>query len=247
MRVSHKVGVASLLLLVFTTTGRSDELSPEAVDFFESKIRPVLIRECYGCHSSQAGNVRGGLRLDNQVLTRAGGSSGPAVVPGDLEASLLFNAINHEDFVMPPKRKLPADVIEDFRKWIEMGAPDPRVAPVVEIRSSISADDIEEAKSSFWAYQPPRLRQPPEVQDESWPANDVDRFVLRKLEDAGLAPSDDAEAFQVVRRLCFDLVGLPPTPEQLTAFEKRWTGDRAAAVSELVDELLQQDQFGERW
>ncbi len=234
------------LPLVSVASGAAP-LTPEELNFFETKIRPVLIKECYGCHSSQAGNVRGGLRLDSKELMRLGGSSGPAVVPGDLEESLLFNAIKHEDFVMPPKRQLAADVIDDFRRWIEMGAPDPRENQVAEIKPSITDDDIREAQQTFWAYQSPRSHEPPSVQDHDWPATDVDRFVLHRLESADLQPAKDAAPYQVIRRLSFDLVGLPPTPEEIDAFESDWKRSPQQAVESKIDELLAREQFGERW
>lgn len=228
-------------------TSESGALTPEQEKFFESKIRPVLIKECYGCHSNKAGNVRGGLRLDTQALTHIGGSSGPAIVPGDVEESLLYNAINHEDWVMPPNRKLSQEVINDFRDWILMGAPDPRVTKVAEVQSSITEDDIEEAKSTFWAYQKPRAHEPPLTNDSTWAKTDIDQFILSKLEAHGVAPAEDAASHTVLRRLCFDLVGLPPTPQQLEAFNRAWNRDPDAAIEEAVEQLIAQEQFGERW
>ncbi|MAG93544.1 MAG: hypothetical protein CMJ48_07325 [Planctomycetaceae bacterium] len=238
---------AFLLFVVIATPVRSDELTPEELQFFEAKIRPVLIRECYGCHSNKAGTVRGGLRLDTKELTHIGGGSGSAVVPGDLEQSLLYNAIIHEDFVMPPKRKLPQSVIEDFRKWIEMGAPDPRVTKIAKIQSSISKDDIQQAKDSFWAYQQPVQHDPPAVKNVDWPKTDIDRFILAKLETSGIEPPKDAEAWKVLRRLSFDLVGLPPSPAQIESFTAKWKRDPDQAIVDVVDRSLAQEQFGERW
>ena len=108
-----------MTLLASSSMLADESLSPEKINFFESKIRPVLVRECYGCHSNQAGNVRGGLRLDSKELMLIGGATGPAVVPGNLEESWLYNAITHQDYVMPPKRKLPQSIIDDFKAWIE--------------------------------------------------------------------------------------------------------------------------------
>ena len=238
--------VTSCLLSAVSPAAAAD-IPPEQLKFFESKIRPVLIRECYGCHSNKAGNVRGGLRLDTRELTRIGGSSGPGIVPGNLEESWLYNAITHQDFVMPPKRKLPANVIADFRKWIEMGAPDPRQTEIAEIKSTITSDDIQQAMTSFWAYQPPVQQQPPVVQDTEWPVTDIDHFVLAKLEASQMQPAADAEAHQVLRRLCFDLVGLPPTPAQIEYFTSRWQVDPPRAIALVTDKLLQKEQFGERW
>lgn len=235
------------MLAVIALTARGDQLTPEELKFFETKIRPVLIKDCYGCHSNKSGNVRGGLRLDTKELTHIGGSSGPAVVPGDLEESLLFNAIQHEDFVMPPKRKLSAHVIDDFRKWIEMGAPDPRETKVAEIQSSISEEDIQHARENFWAYQKPVKATLPHVQNADWPRSEVDHFVLAKLEESGLQPASDAEAYKVLRRLCFDLVGLPPSPEQIDFFTKKWKQNPDQAIEFVVDRLLDKKQYGERW
>ena len=225
----------------------AEQLSPDELKFFEAKIRPVLIRECYGCHSNQSGNVRGGLRLDTRELMLIGGSSGPAVVPGDVEESLLFNAIVHEDFVMPPKRKLSDSIIDDFRTWIEMGAPDPRTNQISQIQSSITEEDIAKARDTFWAYQAPEKHEPPSVENEAWPETPIDRFILADLEQAGIEPARDAEAYKVLRRLCFDLIGLPPTPQQVEYFESKWKTSPDQAIDHVVDNLLRYEQFGERW
>lgn len=225
----------------------ADELTREQLNFFESKIRPVLMRECYGCHSNKSGNVRGGLKLDTRELMRIGGSTGPAIVPGKPDESWLYNAITHKDFVMPPRRQLPQNVIEDFRKWIEMGAPDPRESSVAKIQSTITADDISTARDSFWAYQPPKGHPLPVVDFKQWAATDVDRFVLAKLEESDLEPAADAEPWQVLRRLSFDLVGLPPSPQQIKAFTQAWERNPDQAIESVVDRLLASPQFGERW
>ncbi len=247
----HAITIAMGLVLVATmavTPARAEEaLTADEVKFFESKIRPVLIKECYGCHSTKAGNVRGGLRLDTRELTHIGGSSGPAVVPGEPDLSLLYTAMTHEDFVMPPKRKLSDEVIADFRKWIEMGAPDPRQTKVAEIKSTISEEDIQHAKETFWAYKKPEKNKAPQVENETWVQSDIDRHILANLEQSGLAPSEDATAYKVLRRLCFDLVGLPPSPEQIKYFESKWDEDPQEAIAFVVDQLLQKEQFGERW
>ena len=223
-----------------------DNLSREELNFFETKIRPVLVRECYGCHSNKSGNVRGGLRLDTKELMQIGGGTGPAIVPGNLEESWLYNAITHQDFVMPPKRKLPQTVIDDFKKWIEMGAPDPRVNNIGEIKSSISDEDIQRAKDTFWAYQKPSKAQPPTVTDSAWPLNTIDNFILAQLESAEMSPAEDTDAWKLIRRLSFDLVGLPPSPEQIESFVAAYKTDSEKAVADAVDQMLEQDQYGER-
>ena len=244
------ISLRHLLLIVLAIAAvptYAEQLTPDELKFFEAKIRPVLIRECYGCHSNQSGNVRGGLRLDTKELMLIGGSSGPAIVPGDLEESLLFNAMVHEDFVMPPKRKLSGSVIADFREWIEMGAPDPRVNQISKVQSSITTEDIDNARNTFWAYQTPKKQQPPRVTDVEWSATSIDRFILADLEQAGIEPAQDAEAYRVLRRLCFDLIGLPPTPQQVEYFEAKWQSSPEQAITHVVDNLLRYEQFGERW
>ncbi|MEO8271615.1 MAG: DUF1549 domain-containing protein, partial [Aureliella sp.] len=218
----------------------------EQIKFFESKIRPVLIQECYGCHSSKTGNAKGGLRLDNEQLMQLGGSSGPAVVPGDLDASLIYNAINYQDFEMPPKKRLPDAIVADFRKWIEMGAPDPRKTEIAQLSSHISAEDIAKAKRDFWAYQKPVMPAIPKVADENWPRRELDRFVLAGLENSQLSPAADAESHQVLRRLCYDLIGLPPSREQSEKFDRFWEKDADQAIAAMVNELLETSQYGER-
>ncbi len=225
----------------------AENLTSDQLQFFESKIRPVLIAECYGCHSDEGGNVRGGLRLDTKQFTLLGGSSGPAVVPGEPDESLMLSAIKHDDFVMPPKRKLSDAQIDDFRRWIEMGAPDPRESQVATVQSSITGDDIREARESFWAYRMPQPTSPPSVNDDLWPKTEIDRFILDKLQQSGLSIADDAEPDKIVRRLCFDLVGLPPTPEQVQSFRRQWEIDSDRAIGVFVDRLLESKQFGERW
>ncbi|WP_345319616.1 PSD1 and planctomycete cytochrome C domain-containing protein [Novipirellula rosea] len=240
--------LTAILCLFFTAnTIIAEELTAEELNFFEARIRPVLIRECYSCHSNQTGNARGGLKLDTKQLMHLGGESGPAIVPGEPEESLLYSAITHEDFVMPPKRKLSQKIINDFKTWIEMGAPDPRVNEVAKVNSTITAKDIQQAKESFWAYQKPQYTPPHKVERTDWPRTTIDRYILAKLEQAELTPSDDAEPYKILRRLTFDLIGLPPTPEQLAYFESAWKKDPDKAVEYVVDRLLSMDQFGERW
>ena len=242
-----RVLTTTCVLFFSVTAAPAQEISSEKLNFFETKIRPVLIRECYGCHSNKTGNARGGLKLDTKQLMHLGGESGPAIVPGELEESLLYNAITHQDFVMPPKRMLSQKVINDFKTWIKMGAPDPRVSEVAEVNSEITKKDIQQAKESFWAYKQPELKPPHKVEQADWPRTKIDQYILSKLEQAELAPADDAEPAKVLRRLSFDLIGLPPTPEQITYFDAAWKKDADKAVEFVVDRLLNKEQFGERW
>ncbi len=239
--------VGVVFVLTCSVALAEESLSTEEVQFFETKIRPVLVRECYGCHSSKAGNVRGGLRLDTKERMLLGGATGPAIVPGDLEESWLYNAMTHQDFVMPPKRKLPQAVLDDFKVWIEMGAPDPRVFLQKDVQASITADDIEKAKSEFWAYQQPKRTVVPAVKNDAWCQNEIDYHILSGLEAVDLSPAEDAGPKAVARRLHFDLVGLPPTPDEVVAFENAWLEGNESAVRDLTNNLLARDQFGERW
>src|SRR5690606_28292331 len=145
--------------------------------FFESKIRPVLIEQCYSCHSADAKELKGGLQVDHRAGLLAGGDSGPAVVEGKPEESLLIEALKHESFEMPPKGKLPPDVIADFEKWVAMGLPDPRTGEVIRPAAEI---DIEEGRK-FWSFQPIARPKVPSVKVADWPLDVVDNFLLAEL------------------------------------------------------------------
>jgi hypothetical protein len=221
-------------------------LTPEQVQFFEAKIRPVLIEHCYRCHSVDEQSVRGGLVVDNRDALLAGGESGPAIVPGDLQESILWHAINYRDYRMPPSGRLPSNVIEDFKTWIEMGAPDPRVQVGVVIHSRVSPEDIEKARS-FWSFRKPERRVADPGPYRTWARNEIDRYVASGWNDQGVEPTADCNAETLVRRITFDVVGLPPTLEQRQKFLRISGKDTDAAISDLVEELLSSPQFGETW
>ena len=222
------------------------------LDFFEKKIRPVLAQECYQCHSAQAAaqkKLKGGLLLDSRDGARKGGESGPAIVPGKPDESLLVRALKHEDFEMPPKGKLPDAVIADFVKWIELGAPDPRTGPAAVAGRQI---DIA-AGRHFWSLERFTPVVPPDVADRDGARSPVDRFIRAKQETLGLAPNGMAPARTLIRRAYFDLLGLPPTPDDMNQWLARLTGGSGeqvtdfAAYIELIDELLACEHYGERW
>lgn len=249
--VAAMISLATAVLFSGSAAAAEDAAG---IAFFESKIRPVLIKECYSCHSNQTGNARGGLRLDTRQLCEIGGDSGAAVVPGDLDESSIWSAINYDSYEMPPRGKLPQRVIDDFQTWIEMGAPDPRETKVEAIASTVDEKDIANAKANFWAYQPPAMPSVPNVsqalpnQNQSrWPINDIDRFVIQRLAKENLTPAVDADARTILRRIYFDLVGLPPTPANLKAFQPQYKVDPDRAIKQVVDRLLASDQFGERF
>ncbi len=230
------------MLILFGLAFPTESLAADTakdIAFFERKIRPVLIKNCYECHSAEAvksGELAGGLQLDTRAGSRQGGDSGPAVAPGKPEQSLLLAALRHEgELEMPPDDKLAPAVIKDFADWIKMGAPDPRDGNPVATRI-----DAEKARE-FWSFRPVTLPSIPMVRDVEWPRSDLDRFVQAKREEAkGLAPVADAPRRVLLRRLFFDLIGLPPTPDEMTRFRK-------SSPEDTVDYLLDSPHFGERW
>jgi len=212
------------------------------VEFFEKKIRPVLVERCYECHSAEAakaGKLEGKLALDSRAGIRQGGESGPAVVPGDVAASTIIQALKHEGLEMPPDEKLPADVVADFVSWVEQGAADPRDGAAV----AAGAIDIE-AGRKFWSFIPPVAHPRPAVRDAAWPARELDWFIRATHETKGVTPMPAATREEWLRRVTFDLIGLPPSPEELDAFLADKSADAFATV---VERLLSSPHFGERW
>jgi hypothetical protein len=218
----------------------------EQLDFFEKKIRPVLADHCYACHSSTAPKLKGGLRLDTREGIRKGGDTGPAVVPGKPDASLLLKALRYEKLQMPPRGRLPQSVIADFEAWIKAGAIDPRESTTPSAEKLI---DFVAAKK-FWSFQPPKPAPAPTVRNAAWPLRKIDSFILAKLETAKLEPAPTAEPRSFIRRLYFDLIGLPPTPEQADEFVAEYSANaasRQALVEKVVNELMVSPHYGERW
>ncbi len=240
--------VVAILALCLAEAVRADEKTPEptaeGIKFFEAKIRPVLIDQCYRCHSSEGQGVRGGLSVESRDALAAGGESGPAIVPGDLEQSMLWNAINYRDFNMPPKTKLPTETIADFRQWIEMGAPDPRVTTDTVVKSRVTEEDIEKGRE-FWAFKAPVKPTIPKATE--WASSNIDGLVEQQYTAHQLTPAADADAFTFLRRLHLDLTGLPPSPATMQQFTDAWQLNPEQAISSEVDRLLGTPQYGERW
>lgn len=225
-------------------TTAAAEATPDGIAFFESKIRPVLVAKCYQCHSAEAhaaGRLKAELLLDTRDGMLKGGESGPAIVPGDKGKSLLLDAIDHKGLEMPPEGKMPEGVIADFTTWFEMGAPDPRTGPTATVETRTI--DVA-AGRTHWSYRRLGEVTPPTVKDTAWVRNDVDRFIRARQEAAGVVPNAEAAKATLLRRVTFDLVGLPPTPEELQAFLADTGAD---AYEKVVDRLLASPQFGERW
>lgn len=238
-------------LVVGTTTLHAQEADDPRLAFFESKIRPALIEHCYECHSVEAaekGKLRGGLLLDSSPAMLKGGESGPAIIAHKPAESLLISAIRYDDFEMPPSGQLPDSVIEDFEAWILDGAYDPRSTPTESMKRKIDLD----AGRQFWSFQPLDTPVPPE--GTSWSQNDIDRHIESRLNEKGLHGNPTASPRVLVRRAWFDLLGIPPTPEEVTHWNARLSEDtdpetpiNRLAYSEMLDTLLDKPQYGERW
>ncbi|MFT5322602.1 MAG: hypothetical protein ACI8P0_000437 [Planctomycetaceae bacterium] len=233
-----------LAIALFACLASSIQAADEkaGIEFFEKHIRPVLVSKCYECHSSSSKEPKGNLLLDTREGIRMGGDSGEAVVPGQLSDSVLLEAIRWEGLEMPPEEQLPPETIAKFEQWIKMGAQDPRDGKAALIRREIN---FEKARD-FWAFRPIATPKPPAAKSK-WSRSEVDRFVAAKQESRGLKPVSDASPETLVRRIYFDLLGLPPSPEQTAAFKVAAEKDMSAAVENLVDELLASPHFGERW
>lgn len=242
------------LLMVTGTAPAADQKSevdkpvpdfkPDAVAFFQQKVLPLLKARCFECHSKDAKRLEGGLRLDARPLVLKGGDSGPSAEPGNPEDSLLLSALNYESFEMPPRGKLPAGEIAIFRKWIELGLPWSEDGLTVDLVDE--KFPLEARRQSHWAWQPIRDQPVPEVSKPDWPASDMDRFILAGLDQHHLKPAADADRRTLIRRAYFDIIGLPPAPDEVQQFldDKSLT---PIAFEKVVDQLLQSPHFGERW
>jgi hypothetical protein len=239
-------------LLTCTASARASGPDARGVEFFEKKIRPVLAEHCYSCHSQGAKKLRGGLLLDSRDGLLKGGDSGPAVVPGQPDKSLLVQALRQShELRMPPKGKLPEAVVADFVRWVELGAPDPRTAAGAATPRR-TAFRITDADRNHWAFRPVAVPALPAVRDAEWCRSGIDRFVLARLEAKRLRPSPPADRYALLRRATFDLTGLPPTPEEVERFlaecsARPQAASAQAALEKVVDRLLASPEFGVRW
>ncbi len=241
------LSAAALLYVTCSTAATAQEISPEDRDLFESRIRPLLAEKCYGCHSAAAKSVKAGLLLDSKAGWMRGGETGTVVVPGSPEESLLWIAVSYEnpDLQMPPKKKLAPDELAALREWIERGAPDPRSGEAPPRKPDPAGDfDLEARRDSHWAWRPVRVEPPPRVEDSAWPRDEIDRYVLARLEAAGLAPAPPAPPATWLRRVTFDLTGLPPARDEVEAFLRDAS---PRAFEYVVERLLDSPRFGEHW
>jgi hypothetical protein len=235
--------VSACHALVGSASEPESTFSAADIEFFEKEIRPVLVKRCYECHGEESEELAGGLRVDSRAALVSGGESGPAVVPGNPTESLLIDAINYgEYFEMPPKSKLPAAEVALLTDWVKRGAP----WPVEQTKSSSYEKkfDLAARKESHWAWHPVVRHDPPTVKQTTWPSSPIDQFLLAKVEEAGLTPADPADRRTLIRRVYFDLIGLPPTPEEVATFV---SDASPQAFGKVVDHLLASPRFGERW
>ncbi len=240
--------LGTLLAANLLAMGERSLLGDERDEFFEARIRPVLVEQCYECHNSSK-TAEGGLAIDQRAATLKGGDGGAIIVPGKPAESRLLAILRHEvDGLKMPQGgpKLSKAVISDFEKWIAMGAPDPRDKPptVDELAQATSWEAVFARRKKWWSLQPVRRVEPPAVKNQAWSEHPIDRFVLAKLEEHGLQPAARADKRTLLRRATFALTGLPPTPDEVQAFLVDESPEAFVAV---IDRLLNSPRFGERW
>ena len=237
------ISTVALTAGVGRSLGQEANFSAREIEFFESKIRPLLVENCLECHGADPEKLRGGLRLTSRAEMLAGGDSGPAVVPGKPADSLLMSAVHYDEFEMPPRGKLLDEQIRLLEKWVEMGVPDPRTtAGVAESDNQIDLD----AGRQFWAFQPIVRPNVPKVSESGWPISEIDAFIFDRLQQRQLEPVADADRATLLRRVYFALIGLPPDEAAIDEFVNSVNSiDDDLAV--VVDQLLASKHFGERW
>ena len=240
MRFAALPASIGLVLACLPTCFAADAPDSHAAEFFEKNVRPVLADHCLSCHGAE--KPRGGLRLDSKAAFLKGADDGPIVVPGDPDKSNLIHAVRRDgDYKMPPppRAQLPPESIEALTTWVKMGAPWPDGVALAAPKMS-----VDEARERFWSFQPVRRPAVPVVKNAAWVKNPIDAFILAKLEAKGLAPSRPADRRTLIRRVSFDLIGLPPSPEEVEAFV---SDPSPNAYEKVVDRLLASPRYGERW
>lgn len=222
--------------------------TPGQIEFFETKVRSLLAKRCFSCHSAKAEKLKAGLYIDSREALLKGGESGPAVVTGKPDESLLIDAVRYQSYEMPPDGKLRDEEIASLVKWVEMGAPWPTEQSTGRPALGTKSYDWDELKASHWAWQPISRPDVPVSKDATaWSQNSIDHFVYQKLINGGLRPSPPASPALLLRRLHLGLTGIPPTPEQIRNFETSFATDSQPAVADVIDQLLETPQYGERW
>jgi hypothetical protein len=236
MALVRSVTFGLCLVLAGWATGPASAEQPDKIEFFEKNVRPVLAKRCYECHSAKAKKLKANLYLDSRDGARRGGTSGHVLHPGQPDQSLLIKAIRYgdKDLQMPPKGKLDPKEIAALEKWVAMGAPDPRSEKPPSRHTG----------KPLWSLTPPRAHPAPAVKQKEWTKSGIDRFILARLEAKGLKPVGNADRYTLIRRLYFDLIGLPPSPADIEAFA---ADSSPNSFERMVDRLLASPRFGERW
>jgi hypothetical protein len=234
--IPQLAAICVVALTGFLNAAVSVQIAPEQLEFFENKIRPILANHCLECHSGEKGKIKGGLNMDSKEDVLKGGDTGPALEAGNVKGSLIIKAVTWEDDLqMPPKKKLSDEQIADLKKWISIGAPDPR-------EPSKTAAKVD--KKAHWAFQPVSKPTPPAVKNASWGTNAIDKFILAKLEEKNMIAAPQADKETLLRRVYYDLTGLPPTPKQIEDFVRDQSPD---AYSRVINQLVDDPGYGERW
>ena len=240
--MSIRTGIVGFALLAAGLTHGGGAIAPGGRAFFETKIRPVLVKQCYECHSAKSEKLGGKLLLDTRAGVLKGGESGAALVVGSPEESLIIQSLRWEhDLKMPPEEPLSESVVADFVRWIEMGAPDPRAGDA----KAVAGKNYQ--PGDLWSFEPVKDPEPPKVSASDWPRGPIDRFALAQMEGLGMKPTKDVRPEALIRRLSYDLIGLPPSLAEVESFVAEFEMHGQGAVARLVDELLASPHFGERW
>ena len=245
LRITTLTAIFIASLSVNAQEASEKQLTAEQVKFYIDKVQPILLNNCYACHGPGS-SIKGNLYLGNRKDILQGGDSGPAVIPGNANDSLLLQAMNFDGFEMPPKGKLPQDQIDIIAKWINDGMPIPPDQESVrpEQHASPYKTEVNDETKAFWQHQKVAAPAIPKVRNKKWISNPIDNFTLAKLEDKGISPSTPADKAHLIRRAYYDLTGLPPSLEQVEAFV---ADDDPQAYEKLLDTLLESPQYGEKW
>src|SRR6056297_3243145 len=234
------VGFTTLVITAATVVGaEAKRFTPEQLTFFENRVRPLLAEHCQACHGVET--QESGLRLDSRAAALAGGDLGPAVIPSAPEGSPLIEAIRYEGLEMPPDHQLDPEAVAVLTRWVAWNAPWPNETAAVALGDQ---EHIWRAAAEHWAFQPLRSPPVPSVDQGDGVKNPIDAFVMRQLEAHDLRPASPADRRTLIRRLSFDLIGLPPSPAEVEAFVNDPSPD---AYAELVDRLLESPRYGEHW
>lgn len=222
---------------------QDDNFSLTQIEAFEKNIRPLLAKHCFECHSTDSKKIKGGLLMDSREALLLGGDSGPAIVPGKPQDSLVISAVKYQSYEMPPSGKLSTKEINLLNDWIAAGAAWPK-ENVTTTPDMPGITDWEAARTNHWAYKQVLRPNLPEISDQRWANNPVDYFILAQLDEHRLDPAPTADRRTLIRRLYYDILGIPPTPEQVNNFVRQ---DDPNAYEQLVDELLSSPKYGEKW